>query len=279
MVRLALWTYSASPNYTSSVVFCSVAIGSRTWENSIGMDAVLQEDDFLATSEGFKLPSLKSFRKQSAKLAKVSQRKSSQKKGSKARRKLAKREARLHQKVARARLDHAYNTAHNLLKTGKKVFFHEKLNLKGLSRRNKPKQDELGRYLPNGQSAKSGLSKSWADAAFGQFFSILKYKAEKAGAVVKEVSPAYTSQLLSYRDELVFTDCAIREYWDDKFKLLIDRDINAGVNIKRVGLDLFPTIKRRRGNRVIVASATNSTSKEVLLVHQSWATRKPALSR
>ncbi len=250
-----------------------------TWENSIGMDAVLQEDDFLATSEGFKLPSLKSFRKQSAKLAKVSQRKSSQKKGSKARRKLAKREARLHQKVARARLDHAYNTAHKLLKTGKKVFFHEKLNLSGLSRRNKPKQDELGRYLPNGQSAKSGLSKSWADAAFGQFFSILKYKAEKAGAVVKEVSPAYTSQLLSYRDELVFTDCGIREYWDDKFKLLIDRDINAGVNIKRVGLDLFPTIKRRRGNRVIVASATNSTSKEVLLVHQSWATRKPALSR
>ncbi len=248
-----------------------------TWENSLGMDAVLHEVDYLATSEGFKLPSLKSFRKSQAKLAKVSSLKAAKKKGSKARRKLAKREAREHQRIARARKDHAYNTAQALLKTGKKVFFHEKLNLKGLSRRNKPKQDDRGRYLPNGQSAKSGLNLSWADAAFGQFFSILKYKAEKAGAIVLEVNPAYTSQLLSYRDEFIFTDCSIREYWDDKLKLLVDRDINAGINTKRVGLGLFPTIKRRKGNCVVEATTTYSTLKEVLLVHQSWTTQKPAL--
>jgi putative transposase len=185
----------------------------------------------------------------------------------------------LHQRIARARKDHAYNTAQALLKTGSQVFFHEKLNLKGLSRRNKTKPDGKGGYLPNGQSAKSGLSKSWADAAFGQFFSIVKYKAEKAGISVIEVNPAYTSQLLSYRDEFVFTDCSIREYWDNEFELLIDRDINAAVNIKRVGLGLFPTIKRRRGNCVVVDSTTNSTLKEVLLVHQSWTTQKPALYR
>ena len=46
----------------------------------------------------------------------------------------------------------------------------EKLNLAGLSRKNKPKTDETGKFLPNGQSAKSGLNKSWADAAFGQPF-------------------------------------------------------------------------------------------------------------
>ncbi len=40
-----------------------------TWENSLGMDAVLHEDDYLATSEGFKLPSVKSFRKSQRKLA------------------------------------------------------------------------------------------------------------------------------------------------------------------------------------------------------------------
>ena len=32
-----------------------------TWSNSLGMDAVLHEDDYLATSLGFKVPSLKSF--------------------------------------------------------------------------------------------------------------------------------------------------------------------------------------------------------------------------
>ncbi len=100
-----------------------------SWDNSLGMDAVLHEDDYLATSEGFKLPSLKSFRKSQKKLAKVSKRKSTKKKGSKARRQLAKGEALLHQRIARARKDHAYKTAQKLLETGKKVFFHEKLNL------------------------------------------------------------------------------------------------------------------------------------------------------
>ena len=175
-----------------------------TWSNSLGMDAVLHEEDYLATSEGVKLPSVKSFRKSQNKLAKVSQLKASKRKGSKARRKLAKKEAKLHQKIARSRKDHAYNTAQQLLATGKQVFFHEKLNLKGLSRKNRPQRDESGQYIRNGQSAKSGLNKSWADAGFGQFFEILKYKAEKAGAVVIPVHPQYTSQLLPYKDEFVF---------------------------------------------------------------------------
>jgi putative transposase len=235
-----------------------------TWDNSLGMDAVLHESDYLATSEGIKLPSLKSFRKSQGKLASVSKRKAARKKGSKQRRKLAMREARLHQQIARARKDHAYNTVHALLNTGKKVFFHEKLNLAGLSRRNKAKQDNDGKYLPNGQSAKSGLNKSWADAAFNQFFNILKFKAEKAGALVIPVNPQYTSMLLPYKDEFIFTDCGIREYWDEEYQLLIDRDISAGLNVKRVGLDVFPTIKRRKGNPVVVASTTNSTLKQVL---------------
>lgn len=235
-----------------------------TWDNSLGMDAVLHEDYYLATSEGIKLPSLKSFRKSQSKLAKISKRKSARKKGSKSRRQLAKREAKLHQQIARARKDHVYNTAQALLKTGKKVFFHEKLNLAGLSRRNKAKQDDSGKYLPNGQSAKSGLNKSWADAAFGQFFNILKFKAEKAGALVIPVNPQYTSQLLPHKDELVFTDCSIREYWDEEYQLLIDRDLSSSVNIKRVGLGLFPTLIRRKGNIVIGSSVTNSTLKEVL---------------
>lgn len=248
-----------------------------TWDNSLGMDAVLHENDYLATSEGIKLPSLKSFRQSKNKLTKVSKRKATKKKGSKARRLLAKREAKIHASIARSRKDHAYKSAHTLLKTGKQVFFHEKLNLTRLRRKNKPKQNELGHYLPNGQSAKAGLNLSWSDAAFGQFFEILAFKAEKAGALVIPVNPQYTSRLLSYKDEFVFTDCSVREYWDEELNLLIDRDINAAVNVKRVGLDLLPTIKRRKGNPVVTTSTTNSTLKEVLLVHQLWATRKPTL--
>jgi hypothetical protein len=68
---------------------------------------------------------------------------------------------------------------------------------------------------------------------------------------------------LPYKDEFIFTDCGIREYWDEELKLLINRDISASINVKRVGLDVFPTIKRRIGNPVVVASTTNSTLKQV----------------
>jgi putative transposase len=240
-----------------------------TWDNSMGLDAVLHEDNYLATSENTKLPSLKVLRKSLEKLAQISRKKNTRKKGSASRRKLAKTEGRIHQKIARARKDFQYKTAHKLVKTGKKVFFHEDLNLKGLTRRNAPHQDETGAYLPNGQSAKSGLNLSWADAAFGQFFEILGYIAGKAGAIVVAKNPAYSSQLLSYRDEFVFTDCSVREYWDDVEKLLVDRDVNAAININRAGLDVFPAIKRRKGGVVIVGSITEITSKEVLHILRS----------
>ncbi|NEO78377.1 transposase [Moorena sp. SIO4G3] len=239
------------------------------WDNSMGMDAVLQWDHYLATSEGVKLPSVKYLRRNQAKLSKISRKKNERKRGSKARRKLAKREGRVHQQIARARKDFQYKTAHSLMRTGKKVFFHEKLNLKGLTRRNSPKPDKSGKYLPNGQSAKSGLNLSWADAAFGEFFLILGHIAEKAGAIVISKNPAYTSQVLSYRDQVIFTDCSIREYWDEIENLWVDRDINAAINIKRVGLDVFPTIKRRKGAIVVVGSTTDDTSKEVLRILRS----------
>jgi len=146
-----------------------------TWENSLGLDAVLHEDNYVATSLNTKLPSLKVLRKSQHKLTRISQKKNALKRGSKARRLLAKREGKQHQRIARARKDFQYKTAHKLVRTGKKVFFHEDLNLRGLSKRNAPKQDETGAFIPNSQSAKSGLNLSWADAAFGQFFQILSH--------------------------------------------------------------------------------------------------------
>jgi len=246
-----------------------------TWDNSVGLDAVLQGSDYFATSEGEKLPSVKNYRKAESKLNKVKSRRSKAKRGSIARRRLAKRVAKSEQQIARARKDHAYKMSHRLILTGKKVFFHEDLNLKSLTKRNKAKLDETGKFLPNGQSAKSGLNKSWQDAAFGQTFQILEYIAAKAGARTIAVNPAYTSHLLSYRDEFVFTDCSIREYWDIVEQLLVDRDINSGINIKRVGLDVFLTINRRSGK--ITSSKTHSTAMQVLRSLRGF--EKPTLYR
>jgi putative transposase len=246
-----------------------------TWDNSVGLDAVLHGDSYFATSEGDKIESLKSFRKSADKLAQVSRRKSAKRVGSNPRRKLALREARVHQRIARARKEHAFKTAHRLVRTGKRVFFHEDLELENLTKRNKVKQDETGKFLPNGQSVKSGLNKSWLDAAFGQGFKTLEYIAAKAGARVIAVNPAYTSQFLAYRDEKVFTDCNVRMYWDDIENLWVERDINAAINLKRVGLGLFLTLNSRSGK--IKVSHTNSTAKVVLRAIRSF--QKPTLSR
>jgi putative transposase len=235
-----------------------------TWGNSIGLDAVLHEDVYLATSDGEKLPSLKSLRKNQVKLDRISTKRNKRKRGSKSRRKLAKREAKRHQRIARSRQDFQYKTAHKLVRTGKKVFFLEDLNLKGLTKRSKAKQDEAGTFLPNGQSAKSGLNKSWSDAAFGNFFKTLEYIAAKAGSVVIGQKPAYSSMVLCYRDEIIFTDCGIRDYWDEQNSLKVDRDINAAVNLKRLGLGIFPSIKRRSGKLTVVGTMDESTTKEIL---------------
>ena len=201
-----------------------------------------------------------------AKLDRISIKRNARKRGSKCRRKLAKKEAKQHQKIARSRKDFQYKTAHKLVKSGKKFFFHEDLNLEGLTKRNKVKQADDGTFLPNGQSSKSGLNKSWNDAAFGDFFKTLEYIAEKAGSVVLTKYPAYTSMLLSYRNEMVFTDCGIREYWDEQESLMVDRDINAAINLKRLGLDIFPSIKRRSEKPIIVGTMRNRITKEILTI-------------
>ena len=204
---------------------------------------MIHEVVYLATSSGEKLLSLKPLGKNHANLDRISTKWNKRKRNYKARRNLAKKEAKQHQNIARVRQYFHYKTAQKLVRLGAKFFFHEGLNLKGLTKRNKVKQDDDGTYLPNGQSAKSGLNKSWLDAAFGQFFKTLEYIAEKAGAVVIPQKPAYTSMVVGYRNEIIFTDCGIRDYWDEQNSLIVDRHINAAINLKRLGLNIFRCIK------------------------------------
>ncbi|MEZ2232371.1 hypothetical protein [Microcoleus sp.] len=78
----------------------------------------------------------------------------------------------------------------------------------------------------------------------------------------------------TYCQNSIFSDCNIREYWDEQNSLMVDRDLNAAINLKRLGLDIFPSIKRRSGNLSIVGSMDNSTIKEILhTLHR--AVKKP----
>ncbi|PLZ89020.1 transposase, partial [Fischerella thermalis CCMEE 5194] len=119
--------------------------------------------------------------KQNSLLARLQQKRYARTKGSIARKRLNQRIARLHQKIARQRYQFHCETANQLLNKAD-VIFVEDLSISNMTKRCKPKQDENGIFLPNGQAAKSGLNKSFADAGISQFVNqILPFKAERAG--------------------------------------------------------------------------------------------------
>jgi len=217
-----------------------------TEDNSMGIDVGLEK--FWTASDGTTEVIQQHYRKSESKLAKLANRKDKRLHKSASRRKLAKKIAKHHQKLQRKRKQFHYESATRLVSRNEQVFFVEDIKSTNLSHKNKPKQDENGKYLPNGQSAKSGLNKSINDAGWGQFLSILTYKAAKAGKSVVKVKPHNTSQVCSCCNRLVKKDLSIRIH-ECLCGLILDRDWNAAINIKRVGLDIFPTIKRRKRSR------------------------------
>jgi len=115
-----------------------------------------------------------------------------------------------------------------------------------MSKRCKPKQDGQGNYLANGQSRKSGLNKSIADAGWAQFIGILSFKAVSAGGKVVKVNPKNTSQVCS--NCLNVAPKKLKDRWHEceHCNLSIDRDTNSAILIKKVGLGVSLTIKCSR---------------------------------
>jgi putative transposase len=80
------------------------------------------------------------------------------------------------------------------------------------------------------------LAKSISDAAWAEFASMVRVKAEWAGRVFVAVNPAYTSQDCSrcgHRQKLPLSE---RVYRCPCCFLALDRDLNAALNLLRLGL-------------------------------------------
>ncbi len=80
------------------------------------------------------------------------------------------------------------------------------------------------------------LAKSIHDAAWSEFFRKLSYKAEEAGRRYVAVNPAYTSQDCSRCYHRQVMPLSERVYHCPCCLLSIDRDLNASLNIRAVGL-------------------------------------------
>lgn len=127
----------------------------------VGID--LGVTHFAALSNGEFLAHPRYVRKAEKQLAQAQQALSLKQRGSHRRRRAGKRVGRIHRKIARQRRDFHHKAARKLVKRYQ-VIVLEALQTENLTRRPKPKQDENGRYLPNGAAAKAGLNKSILDA-------------------------------------------------------------------------------------------------------------------
>lgn len=100
------------------------------------------------------------------------------------------------------------------------------------------------------------LAKSFSDAGLCTFIDMLEYKVSETGAQIMKVNPAFTTQTCSqcghvkeWYEKLNLSD---RIYQCQECGLVIDRDLNASMNIHRAGLarinacgdDVRPTLSK-----------------------------------
>lgn len=138
-------------------------------KTTVGVDVGLKE--FLTTSDGEAVPIQQTYRKTQSHLARQQRNLARKQKGSKRAEKQKNFIARIHQRIGRIRENFHYNTAHKLVKQYDLIAV-EDLNIKGLAR--------------------TKLSKSILDAAWGRFINILEAVAVKRGVLVVKLtySPA-----------------------------------------------------------------------------------------
>jgi putative transposase len=203
-------------------------------DEAIGIDLGLLHFATLSTGDTIENP--RYLRKSEKRLKKAQQALSCKKRGSKRRKKAVQRIAKQHRKIRNQRQDFLHKESRKLVSTYEFTVF-EDISSANLSKRPKPKQDEDGKYLPNGASAKAGLNKSILDAGWSTFITMCEYKAESAGTVqVVRVNPYKTSQICSAcLKEGPHKDLSERTHTCIYCGVVLDRDVNAARNILRLG--------------------------------------------
>jgi putative transposase len=193
-------------------------------KTAVGIDVGLKE--FLTTSEGETVPVQQTYRKTQSHLARQQRKLARKEKGSNRTNKQKNTIAKIHQRIGRIRENFHYNTAHKLLRNYDLIAV-EDLNIKGLAR--------------------TRLSKSILDAAWGRFVTILETVAVKCGVRVVKVSPHGTSQNCSGCGAKVPKTLSIRLHECHKCGLEMDRDENAARNILDRALNEVGLILSARG--------------------------------
>jgi len=195
---------------------------------AIGVDVGLK--NMVALSDGTAIQYPRYYVQAEKKLA-VAQRELSRKKKGSINRQVAKtRVAKLHQKIQNHRDEFLHQVSRKLVDSADLIVF-ENLNISGML-----KNHHLAKHIQ--------------DHAWGKLIQFTQSKAAKAGKVVELVDARYTSQKCSQCGIIVPKTLAERVHRCLNCGLEMDRDINASLNIRTLGLrgsayqDPTPTLSK-----------------------------------
>ncbi|WP_310834025.1 transposase [Aetokthonos hydrillicola] len=157
-------------------------------------------------------------------------------KGSKNRKKAANKLGKLHKKIVDKRQAYQWEIASLIASRKVDAIAVEDLNVSGMLKRCRPKVDEKGRFLSNGQSAKKALNRSISDASWNELTQKIEYMAGKSGKMLIKVNPKHTSQKCNICGHI---DASSRD--KEKFicvscNHMAQADINAAKNIKELAM-------------------------------------------
>ena len=193
----------------------------------ISMDKVLGVDvglkSYISTSDGTKIDGLQPLRESETRLKVLQRRMDRKQKGSKNRDKARIKVARIHEKIANKRVDFQHKLSRQLVDDHDAIVL-ESLNIKGMVKNHH-------------------LAKSISDAGWSEFMRQIKYKADWAGKTVVQIGrwepSSKTCHSCGYKlDELTLD---VREWTCPRCGTAHDRDINAAINIKALGIEQLNT--------------------------------------
>lgn len=184
-------------------------------KDKIGIDIGLES--FVTLSNGDKVANPRHIIQSEHRLKLLQRRLSKKVKGSANRRKARFRLAKQHIKVANQRADFLHKLTHKITKSYSFIAV-EDLNVKGM--------------LHNHHLAK-GIS----DASWSNFIRCLEYKAITSGSKLVKVNPRNTSKTCSSCGTITEMPLSKREFLCPKCGFACHRDLNASINILKVGTD------------------------------------------
>ena len=185
----------------------------------IGIDLGLT--DFAITSDGSKFANPRYLKKHERNLKRKQRKLSRRKKGSQNRNKARIKIAKVHAKIARVRGDFHHQLSRKVVNENQ-VIVVEDLAVKNLVKNHT-------------------LAKAISDVGWGQFCTMLKYKAEFEGKVYLEIGRFFPSSHLCSNTLLPLEkmDLSVRSFVCPHCQERHDRDINAAINIRNEGLRIL----------------------------------------